>query len=164
MKDIIEFSMTPMPKLVYLWKLVSGFIWVILLILFNNTNQDFSPIIATLVVMAVSNFMMILVLLATTSLLKNIKYFIEKLMEIGNMSLLSLSVGSLVFIAINSIAPLKVSLMVASMITSIVFSSVVVYMSTKLLNGNYIKVGAVNMWSVILQAAIMYGTIFLLGF
>lgn len=157
----IEFSVTPMPKLVYLWKLVSGFFWVILLILFNNINQDLSPLIAALAIILVSNFVMILVLLITAVLNKSFYAFMKNLMDVGNYSLLVLVTGGLCFLVTSSFISIKSSLVFASISTGIMFSYVVIYIITKLLNGNYMKIGIANMWSSIVQAILMYVSLFL---
>lgn len=167
MTKILEFSITPAPRLVYAWKFIIGLIWAITIFAVSNigvVKEEFYSLIAVFIAIGFGNFVMLSVLLLTSAVHKDVEVFITDTMDVGNASLIALAVGSLLFMAIESIVPLRVSLMVVSITSSLVMGSVVVYMSTKLLNGNYLRVGSSNMLSVLVQTAIMYGVLFILGY
>ncbi|OHA54337.1 MAG: hypothetical protein A2388_02650 [Candidatus Veblenbacteria bacterium RIFOXYB1_FULL_43_13] len=162
-----DFSMTPTGLLVISWKSLMGLVWVLAMYAASSVDSidnELNPLFAALAVITASNFIMVLVLLITASLNKDVESFIEDAVLVGNSSLLSLAAGSLIFIAINSLVPIKISLVVVSMITSIIIAGSVIYTSTKLLNGNVFRVATKNMWSVIIQAGIMFAALFLIGY
>lgn len=165
--QIVEYSMTPAPKLVYVWKAIIGLVWATALLAVSSieiVREEFNSLVAASAVIVFGNFIMVMVLLLTAALHKKAESFIIDSLDVGNACLIALAVGGLLFISIESMVPLKVSLAVVSIISSLTMGSVVIYMSTKLLNGDLLRVTSSNMRSVLLQAGIMYGVLLLLGY